>query len=109
MSSTPFCLSLKVVDDFKYDPPFECANISFIMRGKDEKDTVSKLIKILDDVPDSMEMLIYHIGFRPDKPIPVARYFIEVEIDRKDRHGFSFFWHGRWSGRKKTVEKGREA
>ena len=79
MSSTPFKLGLKVVDDFKYDPPFEGAKISFIMRGKDEKDTVAKLIKILNDVPDNMEMLIYHIGFRPDKPIPVARYFIEAK------------------------------
>ena len=108
MSSTPFCLGLKVVDDFKYDQPFDGAKISFIMRGKDEKDTVSKLLKILDDVPDSMEMLIHHIGFRPDKPIPVARYFIEAEIERKDESGFPIFWHGRWSGRKKTVEKGRE-
>ena len=104
MSSTPFQLGLKVVDDFKYDPPFEGANISFIMRGKDEKDTVAKLIKILNDVPDNMEMLIYHIGFRPDKPIPVARYFIEAKIERKDRHGISLFWHGEWSGRKKAEE-----
>lgn len=107
MSSTPFMLGLKVVDNFKYDPPFEGAKISFIMRGKDEKDTVEKLIKILDDVPENMEMLIYHIGFRPDYPVPVARYFIEVEIERKDRHGFSFFWHGGWSGRKKTEEAGK--
>ena len=104
MSSTPFQLGLKVVDDFKYNPPFEGAEISFIMRGKDEKDAVAKLIKILDDVPDNMEMLIYHIGFRPDKPIPVARYFIEAEIVCKDRRGFSFFWHGVWSGRKKAEE-----
>jgi hypothetical protein len=104
MSSAPFQLGLKVVDDFKYNPPFEGAEISFVMRGKDEKDTVTKLIKILDDVPDNMKMLIYHIGFRPDKPTPVARYFIEVEIDRKDRHGFPFFWHGGWSGRKKAEE-----
>lgn len=104
MSSTPFQLGLKVVDDFKYDPPFEGAKISFIMRGKDEKDATAKLKKILDDVPNNMEMLIYHIGFRPDKPVPVARYFIEVEIVRKNRHGFSFFWHGGWSGRKKTED-----
>lgn len=104
MSSTPFQLGLKVVDDFKYEPPFDGAEISFIMRGENEKDVVAKLIKILDDVPDNMEMLIYHIGFRPDKPIPVSRYFIEAEIERKDRHGFSLFWHGRWSGRKKAEE-----
>ena len=104
MSSTPFQLGLKVVDNFKYDPPFNGAKISFIIRGKDEKDTVAKLIKILDDVPDNMEMLIYHIGFRPDKPISVARYFIEAEIVRRDRSGFSLFWHGRWNGRKKAEE-----
>lgn len=104
MSSAPFQFGLKIVDDFKYDPPFDGAKISFIMRGKDEKDTVAKLIKILDDVPENMEMQIHHIGFRPDKPIPVARYFIEAEIERKDRHGFSFFWHGGWSGRKKAEE-----
>lgn len=104
MSSTPFQLGLKVVDDFKYDPSFDGAEISFIMRGKDEKDTVAKLIKILDDVPDNMEMLIYHIGFRPDKHVPVARYFIEAKIVRKDRHGLLFLWHGGWNGRKKEEE-----
>lgn len=101
MSSTPFQLGLKIVDDFKYDLPFDGAKISFVMRGRDKKDAVAKLIKILDDVPDSMEMLIYHIGFRPDKPIPVARYFIEAEIERKDKHVFPFFWHVGWSGRKR--------
>lgn len=102
MSSTPFQLGIKVFDDFKYEPQFEGAKVSFIMRGKDEKETVAKLIKILDDIPDNMEMLIYHIGFRPDKPIPVARYFIEAEVECKERHGFSFFWHDGWSGRKKA-------
>lgn len=104
MSSTPFQLGLKIVDDFKYDPPFDGAKISFVMRGKDEKDTVAKLTKILDDVPDNMEMLIYHIGFRPDKPVPVTRYFIEAEIVRKNRPDFSLFWHGGWSGRKNAKE-----
>ena len=104
MSSTPFQLGLKVVDDFKYDPPFDGADISFIMRGKDERDTVAKLIKILDHVPDNMEMLIYHIGFRPDEPVPVARYFIEAEIVRKDRPGFPLFWGDGWSGRQNAEE-----
>ena len=104
MSSTPFQLGLKVVDDFKYDPPFDGAEMSFIMRGKDEKDAVAKLIKILDNVPDNMEMLIYHIGMRPDNPVPVARYFIEARIECKDRHGFLFFWHGRWNEQKKVEE-----
>ncbi len=103
MSSMPFQLGLKVVDDFKYDSPFDEA-ISFIMRGKDEKDVIAKLIKILDDVPDDMEMLIYHIGMRPDKPIPISRYFVEVKIEHKDRHEFSLFWHSVWSGQKKVKE-----
>lgn len=107
MSSTPFQLGLKVVDDFKYDPPFEGARIAFVMRGKDEKDTVAKLIKILDDVPEDMIMLIYHIGLRPDKPVPVPRYFIEVEIDLKEWHPRPYLWHAAWNGAwqgKKTVQ-----
>lgn len=100
MSSTPFQLAVPVVDSFAYDSASGEA-VAFIMRGKDEMDCLRKLDKVLDNVPETMEMLTYHIGYRPDKPIPVARYFVEARIEGKDRNGYALFWHGCWSGRKK--------
>lgn len=101
MSSSPFGMGIRVVDDFKYDPPFEGAEISFVMRGKDEQDVMRKIAKIPDDVPEEMEVLFYHIGMRPDRPIPVAKYFVVVQIHDKKKGRFSLFWHGGWRGRKK--------
>lgn len=108
MSSQPFWPGMpQVVDDFVYDPPFEGSEIHFIMRGKDEDDTIRRLKLTLRSVPQDMEMLIHHIGMRPDKPVPVARYFIEVLIHRPDDgedvfFGSMWFWHGGWQGKKGT-------
>ena len=108
MSSSPFLHGMpQVVDDFRYNPPFDGAEIHFIMRGKDETDAIRKLKLVLRDVPQDMEMLIHHIGMRPDKPVPVARYFIEALIHQPDDEadvffGSMWFWHGGWSGKKGT-------
>lgn len=108
MSSTPFWPGMpQVVDSFVYDPPFEGALIHFIMRGKDEEDAIRRLKLTLRSVPQDMEMLIHHIGMRPDKPVPVARYFIEALIHQPDDgadvfFGSMWFWHGGWSGKKGT-------
>ena len=108
MSSSPFWPGMpQVVDDFVYDPPFEKAGIQFIMRGKDEADAIRRLKLTLRSVPQDMEMLIHHIGMRPDKPVPVARYFIEALIHNPDDgadvfFGSMWFWHGVWQGKKGT-------
>lgn len=108
MSSQPFWPGMpQVVDDFVYDPPFEGCEIHFIMRGKDEEDTIRRLKLTLRSVPQDMEMLIHHIGMRPDKPVPVARYFIEALIHKPEDgadvfFGSMWFWHGGWRGKKGT-------
>lgn len=104
MSSIPFRCGIKVVDDFRYRPTFEGAEISFIMRGKDEADAIRKLKLTLRSVPQDMEMVIHHFGFRPDKPIPVARYFIEARIRKPTSLDFGglWWWHGGWQGKKGT-------
>ena len=105
MSSKPFWPGMpQVVDDFVYDPPFEGCEFHFIMRGKDEEDTVRRLKLTLRSVPQDMEMLIHHIGMRPDKPVPVARYFIEALIHQPKEGVWigPLWWHGGWRGKKGT-------
>lgn len=105
MSSQPFWPGMpQVVDDFVYDPPFEGAEIQLIMRGKDEEDTIRRLKLTLQSVPQDMEMLIHHIGMRPDKPVPVARYFIETLIHQPKEGVWiePLWWHGGWRGKKGT-------
>ena len=104
MSSIPFRCGIKVVDDFVYDPPFEGAEIRFIMRGRDEADAIRRLKLTLRSVPQDMEMVIHHFGFRPDKPVPVARYFIEALIRNPNHLDFGgiWWWHGGWQGKKGT-------
>lgn len=102
MSSLIFRCGLNVVDDFRYRPPFDGAEVSFIMRGYDETDAIRKLKLTLRDVPQDMEMVIHHFGFKPDYPVPVARYFIEARIRNPEHLDFGglWWWHGGWQGRK---------
>lgn len=76
MSSCPFCLGLSVVDKPEYTDLEE----SFVLRAIDEADMMVKLRKLQKDMPKSVDAAIYIIGFRPDKPVPVTRYFVEIQF-----------------------------
>lgn len=56
----------------------------FIFKAKTEKDCYILLDKFIDMVPNSKLVKAYRIGLRPDYPIPVARYFLEVSVDDYD-------------------------
>lgn len=67
-------------------PIFDCAEYaqgceSFIFRAKTEKECWTLCDQFLGTVPDTKRVKAYRIGLRPDYPIPVARYFIEVSVD----------------------------
>ena len=53
----------------------------FIFRAKTEKDCYNLLDEFVDTVPNNKRVKAYRIGLRPDYPIPVARYFLEVSVD----------------------------
>ena len=58
--------------------------IRFIFRAKTERDCYKLLDEFIDTVPTNKEVKAYRIGLRPDCPIPVARYFLEVSVDDYD-------------------------
>ena len=52
----------------------------FLFRAKTGQDCWKLYYDFLNTVPESKQVKAYRIGMRPDYPIPVARYFIEVSV-----------------------------
>lgn len=89
MSSTPFCLGLPVVDDL----PSESG--SYVLRTKDQKELAEKIRNLQDRLTVKDLIKIYFIGFRPDVPVPVSRYFAEICIEiggAEERHNMYGYW-----------------
>ena len=75
MSSTPFCLGIPVVDDLPVEPG------AYVLRTRTKHDVGTKIRDLQDRLSIHDLIKIYLIGYRPDKPIPVSRYFAEIHID----------------------------
>lgn len=52
----------------------------FIFRAKTEAECWDMCHRFLYTVPSIKQVKAYRIGLRPDYPVPVARYFIEVSV-----------------------------
>lgn len=89
----------------KNNPIFDCAEYAigyegtFLFRAKNEKDCWEMYERFVDTVPESKVVKAYSIGIRPDYPVPVARYFLEVNVDEEDCTPYLSLWtmhkHGR--------------
>lgn len=89
MSSTPFCLGLPVVDDL----PAESG--SYVLRAKDQKELAEKIRNLQDRLTVKDLIKIYFIGYRPDSPVPVSRYFAEIHLKicgDEERHSMHGYW-----------------
>ena len=71
---------MPIFDNVEYAKGCEC----FIFRAKTEKDCYNLLDEFIDTVPNNKRVKAYRIGLRPDYPIPVARFFLEVSVDDYD-------------------------
>ena len=69
---------------------------TFMFRAKTEKDCYKLLNEFIDTVPSSKKVKAYRIGLRPDYPIPVARYFLEVSVDDYDDFPYPY-WISAWT------------
>lgn len=91
MSSIPFCLGIPVVDEL---PP---QSGKYVLRARDEQDLSRKVQKLQSVLTKDDLIKIYYIGYRPDKPFPVSRYFAEicVEIGEAEewQQGFRRLWN----------------
>lgn len=75
MSSTPFDLGLPVVDSV---PP---ERGRYVLRAKDETDLSRKIQALQYTLSKNDLIRIHFIGYRPDKPVPVSRFFAEVWVE----------------------------
>lgn len=98
MSSAPFCLGIPVVDSL------EACDGSVVLRSRDKDSAIAELLRVRKELTQYDEIKTYFIGYRPDYPVPVSRYFTEVKInlgrwDNKDRPNlcYLFIGDGFWS------------
>lgn len=94
MSNTPFDLGLPVVDSV---PP---ERGRYVLRAKDETD-LSRKIQTLQNALSKNDLIrIYFIGYRPDRPFPVSRFFAEIRVEIGEaevRHkGFGLWGYNLW-------------
>lgn len=75
MSSAPFCLGIPVMDDL----PAESG--SYVLRTRGKKEFTEKIQDLQNKLTVRDLIKIYFIGYRPDSPVPVSRYFAEVCIE----------------------------
>ena len=60
----------------------------FLIRARNEDEMAKKIWTVIERTPKTKDVAIYHIGYRPDKIIPVARYFVEIGIYDHKHYGF---------------------
>ena len=89
MSSVPFCLGVLVVDDI----PAESG--TYVLRTRSYHDLAVKVNDLQNRLSKCDLIKLYIIGYRPDKPIPVGRFFTEVEVDLGGAQKWQSIF-GRW-------------
>lgn len=96
MSSAPFSLSMPVIDNPNENSPKE-----FVLRCKNEDEYCEKMSNFLKCISPCYTVMCHRIGYRPDKPVPVARLFYEIKIKKYDPLNYIFpFWTHAYTGRK---------
>jgi hypothetical protein len=75
MSSVPFSLGVPVVDSLPN------SDGTYILRSKSHKDAIQEIGRLRQNLTTKDRISAYWIGNRPDKPIPVSRYFVEVRVE----------------------------
>ena len=74
MSSTPFCLGLPVVNDI----PAESG--SYVLRSRDKNELSHQIQRLQAKLSKDDLIKVYYIGYRPDHPVPVSRFFTEIYV-----------------------------
>ena len=94
MSSTPFNLGIPVVDIV---PP---EGGEYVLKAKDEADLSLKIQTLQNALSKNDLIMIYFIGYRPDRPIPVNRFFAEISVEIGEaevwHEGFGLWRYSLW-------------
>ena len=67
---------------------------NFLFRAKSERECWRLYREFLETLPRTCVAKAYKLGFRPDYPVPVGRYFIEVAVENIgiDTEFLKTFW-----------------
>jgi len=90
MRNVVFSLGLPVLDSIGDDFPD-----AFVIRSRTEEEAEKKIDDLVECVSDEKLVLVYYIGYRPNRPVPTPRYFIEVEIQKYEPWDRLSYWF--WS------------
>lgn len=98
MSSSQLMYGLPILDI----PEFKSVDQKYVLRGKDIDDMIQKIKELQLIVPVYIDGVAYPIGYRPDRPVPVARYFAKVEFRAHSVGVFEFYpwWSWTFQGKK---------
>lgn len=83
MSSKLFSLGLPVVDEL----PTQSGR--YVLRSRDESDLSRKVQNLQNTLSKNDLIRICFIGYRPDRTIPVSRFFAEISVEIGKAEG----WH----------------
>lgn len=72
---------------------------TFLFRAKTEKACWDMYYAFLNSVANNKQVKAYRIGLRPDYPVPVARFFLEICVDDPMCYPIISLWT--------TAERGR--
>lgn len=84
-------------------PEFNGIDHPYVLRAKDEKEMEQKLEELRTIVPESVDIVTYSVGYKPDRPAPVFRYFTTISFyDHSSEISKPYLWWTRvFQGSKK--------
>lgn len=74
----------------------------FWLRARSQKEAY-KLLDRMAKSPNVKNIYTYTIGLRPGKPVPVAEFVMEVEINSKNEYGM-LFWSKYYSEKDEAIK-----
>ena len=76
MSSLPQCMSARIVDDWRE----AIGEDRFVLRARNQIASTEVLEDFIAHTPTDKDVRTTYLGYRPDSPVPIARYFCLVEV-----------------------------
>ena len=98
MSSGPFSLGLPVTDRLP------AMSGEWVLRSDSREQMLRKIRRMQEMLTPRDLIMVHDIGYRPDKPVPLRKFFAEVRIymGDPDRH-FNVWWWAGYRGKRKSV------
>lgn len=76
MSSAPYRTGLAVYDNLPKDHDSK----HYILKARSKKRMDKLIDRLVRYTPVENIIAVYDMGYRPDNPVPVAMYFVEISI-----------------------------